>query len=142
MGNSKKTSGACLCGSVTVSMDLEKTTFDVCHCGMCRKWGGGPLFTIDAGKNLTFGGKENITAYSSSDWAERGFCKLCGSHIYYHLKNTDFYNFPLGFLNGTEDFKFHLQIFVDHKPHNYEFANKTETMTEAQVMAKYGPPPS
>ncbi len=106
MGNSKNYSGSCLCGAVSVSMDLEKTDFDVCHCGMCRKWGGGPLLSIDMGK-----------------------------------KGADFYNFPVGLFDGNEEFKFHQQIFIDHKPGNYDFANKTEMMTEAQILAKHGPPP-
>lgn len=142
MGNTIKTTGTCLCGSVNVSVELDKTTFDACHCSMCRRWGGGPALTIDGGKNISFTGKEFITVYNSSDWAERGFCKNCGTHLFYRLKNSDYCNFPLGLLKDTEHFKFHMQIFIDNKPQNYEFANQTETMTEAQVIAKFGPPPT
>lgn len=45
--SSKK--GSCLCGSVTLKVQIESETFDVCHCSMCRKWGGGPAFTVDVG---------------------------------------------------------------------------------------------
>ena len=133
--------GACLCGAVTVAVELNKTDFDACHCGMCRKWGGGPALTVDGGKNISFTGKEFITTYSSSAWAERGFCKNCGTHLFYRLKNSDYCNLPLGLLDQVDHFKFHLQIFIDSKPGNYEFANQTETMTEAQVLAKFAPPP-
>lgn len=131
--------GKCLCGGVAVSMDLEKDTFDCCHCGMCRRWGGGPLFTIDKGLNLKIKGDENIGVYDSSDWGQRGFCKRCGTHLFWQMKGTDFRNFPLGLFEGTDHLKFGLQIFVDRKPHNYDFANKTKTMTEAEVFAKFAP---
>jgi len=141
-GGTMKTTGKCLCGSVSVSMDLEKDTFDVCHCGMCRRWGGGPAFSIDGGKGIKFSGEEFITTYSSSDWAERGFCKRCGTHLFYRLKNSDFCNFPVGLMENSAPFKFHMQIFIDSKPDSYEFANQTEKMTEAEVFAKFGPPPA
>lgn len=131
--------GQCLCGAVKVSFAVAKEVFDACHCGMCRKWGGGPAFTVDAAAQVTFEGEANINRYSSSEWAERGFCKRCGTHLFYHLKGKDFYNFPLGLLEGSERFKFHQQIFVDHKPSNYAFANKTKEMTQAQVFAQYAP---
>lgn len=137
MENSKNATGKCLCGSVIVSFPLDKETFDACHCGMCRKWGGGPALTVDGGPNITFKGKEFITTYNSSEWAERGFCKQCGTHLFYRLKESGFYNFPLGLLDNASQLKFHTQIFVDMKPENYSFANKTEQMTQAEVFAKY-----
>ena len=135
-------SGTCLCGSVKVSLKLEKAAFDVCHCGMCRKWGGGPLFTVDASAGFTIKGEEFVTAYASSQWAERGFCRKCGTHLFYRLKDKSYMNFPMGLFEDQSDFKFTSQIFIDSKPTCYEFANKTETLTEAQVMATFGPPPA
>lgn len=134
--------GSCLCGKVQVTVSPQKKTFDACHCGMCRKWGGGPALMIDGGKDISFKGQENITVFSSSDWAERAFCKSCGTHLYYHLKGSKFHAFPIGLFDGVSDFKFEVQIFIDSKPAHYEFLNKTEMMTEAQVLAKFGAPPS
>ena len=137
MEKSKTANGSCLCGAVTLSFNLGKEIFDACHCGMCRKWGGGPALTVEAGTNLSFKGQEFITTYSSSDWAERGFCKQCGTHLFYRLKETGMSNVPLGVVNNTDHFKFHVQIFTDMKPGNYSFADQTENMTEAEVIAKY-----
>lgn len=93
---------------------------------------------VAASGPVTFKGENFITRYTSSDWAERGFCKNCGTHLFYYLKGGH-YNFPLGLLDKNEDLEFHLQIFIDMKPDNYSFANKTELMTEAEVFAKYAP---
>lgn len=128
--------GNCLCGSVKLSFNLEEKIFDACHCGTCRKWSGGPLMTVHAGADVKFQGEEFIKRFNSSDWAERGFCTECGTHLFYYLKGA-FYAVPVGLLEKTEELKFHMQIFTDKKPASYEFANKTEMMTEAEVFAKF-----
>ncbi len=135
MGKTKN--GSCLCGKVTISIHPEKEVFDACHCGMCRKWGGGPNLTVSGGEKISMTGEEFIQLYSSSDWAERGFCKNCGTHLFYHLKNTHFYNFGVGLFKDMDNFKFETEIYIDSKPSNYEFANSTEKMTEAQVIAMF-----
>ncbi|MGI0119593.1 GFA family protein [Zooshikella sp. RANM57] len=131
--------GKCLCGAVKVHAQKVKPHVGACHCGMCRKWSGGPLLAVECGSQLTIEGKENITAFSSSDWAERGFCKHCGTHIFYHLKDTEDYIIPAGFFDHPTHFKLNHQIFIDKKPEYYSFANETENMTEAEVYAKYMP---
>jgi hypothetical protein len=132
--------GTCLCGAVTLAFRIQDHVFDACHCGMCRKWSGGPALTVQADGEVTFTGEDHIGTYSSSEWAERGFCKRCGTHLFYRLKAGGFINMPLGLLENPEQFKFHMQIFVDRKPSNYAFANVTEQMTEAEIFAKYAPP--
>lgn len=137
MKNSKHTHGKCLCGSVSLTCTLEKDTFDACHCGMCRKWGGGPAMCVEAGADLQFQGKEFISSYNSSDWAERGFCKQCGTHLFYRLKSGKFTSLPLGLIDNAENLKFDVQIFIDNKPTQYDFANKTKMMTQSEVEAAF-----
>lgn len=129
--------GHCLCGEVEISVAELNPEFGACHCHMCQRWGGGPLLAADCGDQVTFSGKENITVYASSDWAERGFCKNCGSHLFYHLVSSGQYIMPLGLFEITEDFKFDHQIFVDEKPDCYQFANETGMLTGEQVFASF-----
>lgn len=136
MSNPKQTTGECLCGAVHVQLTLPDDTFGSCHCGMCRKWSGTSALAI-TGTDVSFKGEENISVYSSSDWAERGFCKTCGTHLFYRLKSGDFINFPLGLLNDIDDLKFTYQIFTDRKPKCYDFSNQTSMMTEKEVFAKF-----
>ena len=70
--------GRCLCSAVTFVAEGVAAELHVCHCSMCRRWAGGPTFSTDVG-SVTFSGEENIQRYDSSTWAERGFCKRCGS---------------------------------------------------------------
>lgn len=137
MSSGKQINGSCLCGAVAVKISPPENVFDACHCGMCRKWAGGPVMTVEGGKQPEVTGVDSISVYNSSEWAERGFCKHCGTHLFYRLKNTDFCNFSAGLFKEVENFKFHMQIYTDAKPACYEFANKTEMMTEAEVIAKF-----
>ena len=132
--------GRCLCGAVRFTTKELVKNIGACHCSACRKWGGGPLLAIDCGSNVQFDDQENIVAYASSDWAERGFCKQCGTHLFYRLKQTGQYIMPVGLLEGDINFDFDHQIFIDEKPAYYSFSNKTEDMTGAEVFAKFSPP--
>ncbi len=136
---SQVVTGNCLCGAVSLGFNLEKDSFGACHCGMCRKWSGGPALAVEGGSAITLQGEEFITLFDSSQWAERGFCKVCGTHLFYRLKAGGFINFPLGLLNNVEHLKFDMQIFIDKKPDHYAFVNSTENMTESEVFAKYAP---
>lgn len=128
--------GKCLCGAVTVQA-REISEVEACHCGMCRQWGGGPFLSLQCGTDVTFTGTDHIAEFDSSDWASRAFCKTCGTHLYYFSKSARTYAMPAGLFAGQERLHLHEQIFIDHKPAYYEFANDTEKLTEAQVLAKY-----
>ena len=132
--------GSCLCGAVHVHVAERAGQVGACHCGMCRKWGGGPLLAVDCGTDVSFEGEENISVYDSSDWAERGFCKKCGTHLFYRLKETRQHMLPAGLLDDSDDLVFDHQVFIDRKPSYYRFANETKDMTEAEVFAMYAPP--
>ncbi|MEM7054511.1 MAG: GFA family protein [Pseudomonadota bacterium] len=134
--------GQCLCGKVKMRAQIAEKHAEVCHCGMCRTWGGGPLFGVPVGaaENVRIEGEQHVTVYSSSEWADRGFCKYCGTHLFYRLKDGSFYDIPAGLLDDMDGFKLQTQIFIDRKPDFYNFVEATENMTEAEVMAKFAPP--
>ncbi len=133
--------GSCLCGATGIEAQKIAQNVGACHCGMCRKWGGGPLMAVDCGTEVTLIGEEDITVFESSEWAERGFCRKCGTHLFYRLKENKQYIVPVGLINlGGDKFVFDHQIFVDEKPSYYHFTEKTENMTGAEVFAKYAPP--
>ncbi len=131
--------GRCLCGAVELTVTSENSKVDACHCGMCRRWGGGPLMSVRCGSEVTFAGEENISVYESSAWAERGFCRKCGNHLFYRLKDANAHEVPVGLFDSQQGFELALQVFIDRKPAFYSFANITEEMTEAQVIEKFAP---
>jgi hypothetical protein len=130
--------GKCLCGKITVRT-LDKTHIDACHCGMCRRWGGGPAMGLACGSDVQIEGGETLKVYSSSEWAERAFCGECGTHIFYRLLAGNQYFLPAGLFQEGVEFEFTEQIFIDRKPTYYDFANQTVNLTEAEVFAKFAP---
>jgi hypothetical protein len=97
------------------------------------------MMAVHGGPDAKFSGAENIKAFRSSEWAERAFCSVCGTHLYYRLITTNDYIFSVGIFQGGPEFEFREQIFIDQKPRSYEFANVTSKLTEAEVFAKYAP---
>lgn len=138
---SKNAKGACLCGAVTVTAKLIGN-IGACHCSMCRKWVGGPLLAVDCGSDVAFEGEDNLGVFESSDWAERGFCKRCGSALFYRIKQNNQHLLSPGLFDDQPALVFDHQVFIDEKPAYYDFANETENMTGAEVFAKYAPPSS
>ena len=130
--------GQCLCGAVRFTVSSMSKSVGACHCTMCRKWGGGPFFDVDCGTDVVFDGEENISLFDSSAWAERGFCRQCGTHLFYTLKENKQYMMPAGVFDNDSDLVFDHQVFIDEKPAYYSFANKTKDMTGVEIFAQYG----
>lgn len=130
--------GRCLCGAVRLhSSDARE--IGACHCGFCRRWGGGPLLAVHCGPHVRVDGADKVGVYASSEWAERAFCQQCGSHLYYKLLATGEYFVPAG-LFDSDDFELASQIYIDRKPGYYAFANRTPMLTEQQVIERFAAP--
>ncbi|MCP5075954.1 MAG: GFA family protein [Rhodobacteraceae bacterium] len=139
------TTGKCLCGAVHFTIDTSPTETGACHCGMCRRWSGGVYLRVQvAPGNIKFAGAENISTYTSSEWAERGFCKTCGSSLYYRVTapgpHSGTYHMGLGTFDDPSCINLTGEIFVDEKPQGYAFAGDTHKMTGAEVFAMFAPP--
>ncbi|MHA6267441.1 GFA family protein [uncultured Aliiroseovarius sp.] len=130
--------GKCMCGAVKFTGTANKPTVAACHCDMCRRWSSGPFFEISC-ENVSFQGENNISKIRSSDWAERGFCNKCGSNLFYHILDSNEFQIAAGLLDDQSELQLTLQVFIDEKPPFYTLADKTETMTGAELFAAYAP---
>ena len=126
--------GRCLCSAVTFVAEGVAAELHVCHCSMCRRWAGGPTFSAEVG-SITFSGEENIQRYNSSTWAERGFCKRCGSSLFYRLTDTNHYILHMGSFDDQQAFKIASEIYVDDKPAGYDFAGGHPRLTGEEFLA-------
>lgn len=129
--------GTCLCGAVRVAAKTKSNSIGACHCTMCRKWGGGPLFSVECESEVDFEGAEHVSTFNSSEWAERGFCQKCGTHLFYRLKQEGHYAIPVGLFDGGDEWRLTEQIFIDQKPSFYSFAEKTKELTGEEAFAQY-----
>lgn len=136
MSTTSKNKGSCLCNAVTFTANAMDHDVGACHCEMCRKWSGGPLLAVDCGSDVEFAGEESISVFDSSEWADRGFCSKCGSHLFWRLKQSSQHIMPVGLFEAGNLVLDH-QVFIDEKPDYYSFAEKTTDMTGEQVFAMF-----
>jgi hypothetical protein len=128
--------GRCLCGAVTVRATAVHGHVEACHCTMCRQWGGSALLCVQCESDVEIDGDEQVARYRSSKWAERGFCRQCGSNLFYRYLPADSYCFTAGLFPDDALKPLSEEIFIDEKPDYYAFAGERERLTGAQVIAK------
>ncbi len=130
-------SGHCLCGAVGYTAKASSHDVSVCHCGMCRRWTGGPLMYFDVDGAPSFTGISEISVYRSSDTGERGFCKRCGSVLFWKVAGEERYTFTAGSLDTPAGLLLTKEIFIEDKPAFYDFANPTEKLGGSDAMTAY-----
>ncbi len=130
--------GRCLCGGVTFRVRPKHQAMDVCHCGQCRRWSGGAWMTVECDPaSFAVEPPEAVAVYASSGHAERGFCRTCGSTLFWRMRDGSLLTVSAQAFEHPERFAFATEIFIDHKPGNYAFANATKKMTQAEVLAQF-----
>lgn len=130
--------GRCLCGAVGFQAEGVETDYHACHCGMCRRWCGGSPFFGASVKAVRFTGVENLGRYTSSEWAERGFCKCCGTTLFYFFKPEKLYTLSVGAFDEAGPFALSREIYIDHKSQGYALAGDHPRLTEREVLAEHG----
>ncbi|MCV3240375.1 GFA family protein [Mesorhizobium sp. ZC-5] len=133
-----KLTGGCLCGAVRFAATPLKAEMDVCHCSMCQQWSGGVFMSTSCGGTLEIvKGQDQLGLYRSSEWAERGFCRNCGSSLFWRGIADGHVAVSMQAFDDASRFSFAEEIFIDEKPATYSFANQTRKMTGAEVIAAY-----
>ncbi|AUC43253.1 glutathione-dependent formaldehyde-activating, GFA [Dickeya solani RNS 08.23.3.1.A] len=91
---------------------------------------------IESQHGVTIEGEEHIGFYRSSDWAERAFCRTCGTHLFYRLFEPEIYSLPAGLFSDGQK-RLVSQIYIDNKPDYYDFVQQTPMVTEQDVIDLY-----
>lgn len=129
--------GRCLCGAVSFAAENVDPEIHACHCRTCQQWFGGPALGVSVG-SIAFDGREHVSTYDSSEWAERGFCSKCGSNLFYRLKAQDHYILFTGTFDSQDGLRLAGEIFIDAKPSGYEFAGDHARLTAEQFWQSLG----
>ena len=90
-----------------------------------------------AAEEVSFNDDANIQRYASSDWAQRGFCKQCGTSLFYFLVPANQYFMSVGAFDDATAFKLNREIFADLQPQGYAFAGDLERWSEAETLARF-----
>lgn len=131
--------GHCLCGAVRITVADPGHELGACHCEMCRRWTGLAFVGFGVAEaDLAVEGAEHVAAYRSSDWAERCFCRICGTTLWYHLTIPDqekTHFVAAGLLDDLSGLSIGHELFIDTKPDAFAFAGDTHKTTRAEFLA-------
>ena len=117
-------SGSCLCGAVRFTVDGELPGPDACHCVQCRKHSGHYFASTDVPKSsLTVEGEDQLAWFQSSDRVRRGFCKVCGSSLFWDPVQSEKIAVAMGAVDDPTGTRLHMHIFVAEKGDYYDIAD-------------------
>lgn len=103
--------GRCLCGAVRITLGDWRPEVSVCHCAMCRRWGGGIMAGFNAPPEaVTVTGE--VGRFASSDFSERAFCPRCGSNLWMRDRDGD-YELSPGLFDVAADFPLVREVYAD-----------------------------
>lgn len=114
--------GGCLCGAVRFETSALDPHVTLCHCSMCRKFHGhaGPYTTAPLNRFTLLDSQGALRWYRSSAEAERGFCGLCGSSLFFRWINGTRMEIAAGSLDGLTGLRMVKHIYVASKGDYYE----------------------
>ena len=128
-GPAKKLTGKCMCGAVAFEFRADREDVTACHCGQCRSWSGHYWASL----NVPFEslkvikGDDALGWFKSSNYARRGFCKECGSALFWHADKLDDHKHRIAIGAGAIDraaaLKLAEHIFVADKGAYYDISD-------------------
>ena len=87
-----RASGKCLCGAISFVMRFPSKWVAHCHCTKCQRSHGAAFVTwvgVDESQVSIHDPEKLIEWYASSDEAARGFCRRCGSSLFFRSAKWD-----------------------------------------------------
>ncbi|HMO06408.1 MAG TPA: GFA family protein [Paracoccaceae bacterium] len=135
--------GGCLCGAVRYVARLPGPEFGACHCAMCRRWTGSALLGISVPSgDIEWQGAGHIALRQTSAWAERAWCRECGTGLWFRVTDDGPYSgsheLPIGTLDDASGLVMANEIYIDHKPDSFAYAGEgRKLMTRQDCIDKF-----
>lgn len=105
--------GRCLCGGVAYEIRGALSAVDYCHCSQCRKTSGHFVAAASCRPDaLHLIADEGLTWFASSANADRGFCTVCGSSLFWRPKHGGHISVMAGTLDAPTGLKAIEHIYV------------------------------
>ena len=108
--------GGCLCAAVRYRITTaEVRDLFACHCTQCRKTSGHfVVATACATAHLDLSDPDGaLTWYASSPDAERGFCRVCGSSLFWRHRHGDTTSIMAGSLDNADGLRIREHIYTN-----------------------------
>jgi len=116
--------GHCLCKSVQFEVHGPLRPVIYCHCEMCRRTSGHFVAaTACAREHLHLKAAASLHWYESSATARRGFCKICGSQLFWEPAEGSHVSIMAGALNAPTGLTASEHIFVADAGDYYQISD-------------------
>ncbi len=127
MSEEQRFRGGCLCGGVRFVVSGGMREVIACHCGQCRRFHGNfAAYTACPGENLAISDDGLLTWYESSPSATRGFCRRCGSSLFWKPSAAGYVAVAAGALDDPRNLKLERHIFTADRPSWYAITDDLE----------------
>lgn len=132
-------SGQCLCGAVTYTVNTALRDIVNCHCRQCRLFHGHFAAYTAARRDAVeiHDSREVLAWYRSSVRARRGFCRECGSSLFWDRLDSDFLRIAAGSLTEPTGLRTQCHIYVHYAGDYYKLTDdlpkKQQGMDSAEV---------
>ena len=114
----------CLCGAITVRVDGPLGAPDACHCSQCRRQSGHVWASTDIERTaVTITGEDQISWYQSSEKVRRGFCRTCGSVLFWDVAGRSRLAIAMGAFDAPTGTRLAKHIFTADKGDYYDIAD-------------------
>ncbi len=113
--------GGCGCGTVRFELRGALRPVIFCHCDQCRRQSSHFLASseVDDAMLTITSGADDITWYRSSDFAQRGFCRICGSGLLWKQNGSTKSSVMAGSIDLPTGLNAESHIFVSQKGDYY-----------------------
>lgn len=116
--------GACLCGAVRFRTRGPLRGVIYCHCSQCRRQSGHFFAATNVSDaDITVDGEENVTWFEASSFARRGFCRTCGSLLFWKPNQDTYVSVLAGSFDAPTGMAGDCHIFVADKGDYYEIGD-------------------
>ena len=117
---SERRSGRCLCGAVRFTTEGPLRGVIYCHCTQCRRQSGHYYAATNVNDGcLAVEGAEHVTWFAASPHAQRGFCRTCGSALFWKHAQLDHTSVLAGAFDEPSGLVSEAHIFVADKGDYY-----------------------
>ena len=125
--------GGCLCGAVRYAVSGALRPIVMCHCRQCGRITG-HIMAATAARHADFQllAEESLAWYDSSAEARRGFCKRCGSTLFWLGAGRDYLSIAAGSLDDTRGLKIACHIFTADKGSYYEITDAAPQLRDGE----------
>jgi hypothetical protein len=129
--------GHCLCGAVTVRVSgPHDPRPGACHCRMCQRWSGGLFLCFNAdASGVSVDGP--VTRFASSDFAERAFCSVCGSHLWMRDIKGQSYELMPGLFDSVRNQPLRSEVYSDRAMASVRLQGDHRRATQAEYEQKH-----